>query len=273
MKNILSIDVEDWYHGLFSLSGFTINPSKDRVRQEVNLLFDFLKRKNTIGTIFILGEIVEKYPDIVQKFFKHGFEIGVHTYSHKRVNQMTPLEFSEDLKKCKDVINNAIAVNPVGFRAPAFSINHDMNWAFEILCQEGFKFDSSLFPTLNPLYGDIKSPLTPFSICNSFGSIKEFPMSTLNIMGVPFPVAGGFYLRALPLWIVEWGIKQCNENGYPFILYMHPWEIDPKQTKPSLINNRERITHYYNVKNTLKKLDYLLEKYEFTSFEHYEAER
>ena len=267
--NILTIDLEEWYHALFSQN----SPSKDkqifedRVKSTIDIVLGVLDKKDCYATFFVLGELVNKYPEMIKRIADDGHEIGVHGYSHKQVCEMSVEEFRHELRECKRLIQKVLSKDPVSFRAPAFSLKLDMIWAFQVLEEEGFKFDSSIFPTLNPLYGDIKAPREPFMK----GAIKEFPPTTLNVMGLPLPVAGGFYFRAFPLALIKYGIKNCIKREVPFMLYLHPWEFDPGHPMPIDITFRERITHYHNLVDTLKKLEYLLDRYKFTSIAEFET--
>lgn len=275
IKNILTIDLEDWYHGLLSQQK-SIRTGKifdERIEDATETLFGLIKKRGNKGTFFVVGELAHRYPKVIQEIANDGHEIGVHSYSHKRVSEMTPEEFRYDLQKCKKAIYGAISKYPISYRAPAFSIKKKMGWAFKILAEEGFRYDSSLFPTMNPLYGDISAPRVPFSIKEVDNKIKEFPLTTLDVLGIPLPVAGGFYLRVLPLLLIMFSVERCNNNGIPFILYVHPWDIDQGQPRPVGISTRERITHYCNIGGAFQKLECLLDKYNFTSIEQFEGAR
>lgn len=272
MKNILTIDLEDWYHGLLSLDRSTVKYKKlpVRIKDSASRIIELLEEKKTKATFFVLGEIAEKNPDLVENISKQKHEVAVHGFSHTLANQMTEREFREDIRRARETIKEITKQTPIGYRAPFFSLKRSMAYAFEILAEEGFKYDSSIFPAKTPLYGDAKASRFPFFISGPGWKIKEFPPSTFKIGGLSMPVAGGFYLRSLPVFLIASIIRKINREGFPFILYFHPWEIDDKQPKPEGLSFREKFTHYHNLSLTYNKLKYLLENFEFGSVQEFE---
>ena len=267
MKNILTIDVEEWYHALFSQHQ-SIKAEEQppaRIKEVIDKVLDLLKRNTTTATFFILGEVAERFPEIVRRISDDQHEIAVHSQRHRIVAQISPEEFREDICQARDCIRDITSKTPCGFRAPAFSLRRDMRWAFKILSEEGFKYDSSIFPTKNLLYGDPGAPRFPFWLRGDNWKIKEFPPSVLKIGKISIPVAGGFYLRGLPLKLITHSIKVINKLGFSFVLYFHPWELDLGQPRPKGLTFRENFTHYLNRSSMLPKLEYLLNNFEFTS--------
>ena len=124
-QNILSIDFEEWYHALFSQHSMLSKGQsfEERLPEVTAILISTLKKTEKKATFFVLGELVRKHPALIQQIASEGHEIGVHGYSHKRICNMSPDEFRNDLKHCKKAIYQAINLYPVSFRAPAFSIN------------------------------------------------------------------------------------------------------------------------------------------------------
>lgn len=267
MKNILTIDVEEWYHALFSQQKSIDAGIKyeSRIQSSVYKILHLLKKKKTTATFFVLGGVANKFPGLIQNISNENHEIAIHGYRHKQIKQMTPGEFRREICEARDCIKKIISKNPIGYRAPAFSLKQNMDWAFKILSEEGFLYDSSIFPTKNPLYGEPNAPRFPFWIEGKDWRIKEFPPSTLKVCGILVPVSGGFYLRTLHLSFIEHAIKEANKRGFSFILYFHPWELDVEQPRPKGITFRERFTHYFNLSTTFKKLEYLLNNFKFAS--------
>lgn len=265
MKNILTIDLEDWYHGLLSQQKITKHTPEKRIIKPAYTLLKLLKQNNARATFFVLGSVANALPVLIKDISNVGHEIGIHGYSHIPVNKLDKQEFEQDIQKAKKSIKNIISKDPVSYRAPFFSLKQNMKWAFEILAHKGIKYDSSIFPAKTPLYGDKNAPRFPFWIHGQNWKIKELPLSTLKIGKFVLPIAGGFYLRALPISAINKSIKKINRQNKRFILYVHPWEIDTSQPKPKLITIRERVSHYYNLSSTFDKLTYLLKNFEFGS--------
>jgi polysaccharide deacetylase family protein (PEP-CTERM system associated) len=142
-----------------------------------------------------------------------------------------------------------------------FSINGSSLWALDVLREEGFHYDSSVFPTRNMLYGYPDAPRGPYRPFDGQDFV-EFPLSTIRILGVNLPVSGGFYLRFFPYRVFKWGLTKLNREGMPANIYLHPWELDPGHPRPDL-TLRERFTHYYHLDQTATKLAALLRDFRF----------
>lgn len=264
MINALTIDLEDWYQGLTS-TAVQIDrwdSFEDRVVESTTRLLDLLRQAGVKATFFVLGYVADQFPALIRQVAEEGHEVGLHGYYHFRVDTLSADQFREDLLRGRDAVAKASGVNPVGFRAPMFSINGGSLWALEILEAEGFVYDASIFPTRNMLYGYPDAPRQPFKPLNGH-NLLEIPMSTVKLLGLKLPVSGGFYLRFLPYPLIRAGISRINLEGLPAVVYLHPWDLDPEQPciDPTL---RERFTHYYNLKTTEGKLIRLMEDFRFS---------
>jgi polysaccharide deacetylase family protein (PEP-CTERM system associated) len=173
---------------------------------------------------------------------------------------MAPADFSQELERSIKAIVGITGKKPIGHRAPYFSVNHTTPWAFDILQDHGFLYDSSIFPIRNGFYGYPGAPRFPYTA--SDGGLVEFPLSTVRLGGINLPVAGGFYLRVWPYAFVRWAIGQINRQGQPVVFYMHPWEIDLDQP-PHPVTPRERITHYTGRRRLAPKLHRLFSEFRF----------
>ncbi len=263
MVNALTIDLEDWYQGLTS-TGKRVESwpgYEDRVVESTQRLLDVLAQGQTQATFFVLGYVADQFPELVRQVADAGHEIGVHSYHHQHVYQLTPQQFRADVSRAREAVENASGRQAIGYRAPMFSINRSALWALESLREMGFKYDSSVFPTRNMLYGFPEAPRFPYRPFGN-GSFVEFPLSTVRVSGVNLPVAGGFYLRVLPYRIFKWALQRINREDKPVIIYLHPWDLDPDQPWPNP-TIRERFTHYYNLRGTEAKLRRLLRDFEF----------
>lgn len=263
MINALTIDLEDWYQGLTSTSqqvhlwpGF-----EDRVVQSTDRLLGVLERAGVKATFFVLGYVADQFPSLVQRVAEAGHEIGLHGYHHCKVSRLTPDEFREEVIRGRDAVEGAGGQRVSGFRAPMFSIDRSALWALDVLRDLGFCYDSSVFPTRNMLYGFPDAPRFPYHPFGN-GDFVEFPLSTVRLLGMNWPMAGGFYLRLLPYSLFSRGLRRINREGKPAIIYLHPWELDPDHPRPAP-TLRERFTHYTNLHRTEAKLSALLRDFCF----------
>ncbi len=263
MINGLSIDLEDWYQGLTSTGR---RPEKwpsfeSRVVENTRRLLEILAEHKAKGTFFVLGAVADDFPELIAQIQEAGHEIGVHGYYHRGISQLTRDEFATEIDRTVTALKRIIDEPVIGFRAPYASINGESLWALNVLKERGFQYDSSIFPTKNMLYGLYSAPRFPYSPITG-DSFVEFPLSTVSIMGVKIPIAGGFYLRTLPYWFIRWGMKRIHGEGQPAIMYVHPWELDLDQPRIR-VTPRERITHYHGRASLERKLHRLLQEFQF----------
>lgn len=234
-RDLLSIDVEDYFHveafaDTVSRSDWPAFPS--RVRRNTERILELLCQYQQKATFFILGVVAERDPALIRQIAEAGHEIGCHSYAHYRVFTLTPAVFRDDLRRAKSIIEDATGVRVFGHRAPTFSIREDSRWSLEILAEEGFEYDSSIFPIRHDLYGMPNAPRFIYNHdLNNGMQLVEVPPSTVRWMGRNFGVGGGGYLRQLPMAYTRWGIKQIHQERQPVNVYFHPWEIDPAQPR------------------------------------------
>jgi polysaccharide deacetylase family protein (PEP-CTERM system associated) len=262
-RNAFTVDLEDWYHGLTSTNRRPhVWPElESRVVASTERLLALLKACKVQATVFVLGKVAERYPDLVRRVADDGHEIGVHGFAHADIRHMTPERFADELDQALEVLAPLVHEPIIGHRGPYFSINRDSLWALEVLRERGFRYDSSFFPTRSLLYGYPEAPRWPHRIGNGSGLV-EFPISTVRVGRFNWPVAGGFYTRALPYGLIRRGIEGLNRQGHPAILYVHPWELDTRQ-RYNQVTLRERISHYYGRRGLAKKLRRLFTDFEF----------
>ena len=262
IRDGLSVDLEDYYHveafaHCVPHSQWSNFPS--RVRQNTERVLCLLERNRSRATFFILGWVAEREPALVREVADAGHEIACHSHWHRRVLTLTPAEFREDVTRARGMIEDAAGVAVVGFRAPTFSITRRSLWALEILAELGFEYDSSIFPVRHDLYGipnarrDIHQRQLP-----SGNSIWEVPPSTVRLAGQNLPVAGGGYLRVLPMSFTRWAIRRIHHRDrQPVIVYFHPWELDPGQPRLQA-GWRSRFRHYTGLLKMESRLEELL---------------
>ncbi len=267
MTHIFSVDVEEH----FQVSAFDRVLSRDdwgaqpsRVEQNTDRILDLLARFDARGTFFTLGWVAERKPELVRRIVAAGHELGSHGWWHWKVTRLTPDRFRDEVRRSKSVLEQISGTPVLGFRAPSFSIIPGVEWAFDVLLEEGYSYDSSLFPIRRPGYGYPSACPFPYRIVRAGGSLVEFPLATLSLGPLRIPAAGGGYLRHLPLALIRAGFRQLGASGQPGMFYIHPWEVDPDQPRlPVGWITRRR--HYGGLRRTLPRLEALLSEFQFTS--------
>lgn len=210
--------MRDWLH--------TNAKPSDAVLRNTEWFLEILAKYDVKATFFILGEVAKKFPSLIKKIAKAGHEIGSHGSSHKQIFKLNEEHFRLEIADCKKLLEDITSEPVLGYRAPAFSITPQTKWALEILAEEGFKYDSSVYPISGKRYG---WPGFNRGICKidlpSGYTIIEVPLSTVTILGKTLPAAGGGYIRHFPYAITRWAIKRIQKTR-PTVVYMHPYEID-----------------------------------------------
>ena len=266
MKNAITIDLEDYYQ----VSAFAndVLPGNwesyaSRIENNTAKLLDIFDATGRKATFFTLGWVAKRYPKLVREIATRGHEIACHSNEHRLVYAMEPREFREDTSKAMQLLEEASGTAVRGYRAPSFSIRRTSLWAFEILAELGFRYDSSIFPIRHANYGMPRSPRFPFTIQTANGPIVEFPMPTLEMAGARAPLGGGAYLRLLPYWYTRWGIRFINtKENRAACVYLHPWELDSEQPRMSG-SLTARLRHYVGLRGTESKFRRLLHDFEF----------
>ena len=259
----LSVDLEDWFHAS-NLARAIPRGHWDEVPSRIEIgtrrLLKLFADAGARGTFFALGWLVERFPSLVGEILDAGHRIESHGYEHRLVFDLDPDSFRMDLRRSQDIIEEVTGGRPTGFRAPSFSIDGRCSWAFDILVEEGIEYDSSIFPVHHPRYGAPRFPRFPCRVRASGGALlREFPLSTLRLPGWNLGVAGGAYLRILPISLILWGFRRGAARRQPGILYVHPWEVDPDPPRVAT-GHWGGLTHYANLGGTERKLKILLDE-------------
>ena len=267
MRNALTIDVEDY----FMVSAFaecvafeSWDSYESRVEASTQRILDLLARYRIKATFFVLGWVGEKCPGLVRDIASSGHEIACHGYNHRLVYDLSHGEFREDVKRAKAVLEHITGTPVTGYRATSYSIMEKTLWALDILIEEGFLYDSSIFPIHHDRYGFPRFDRFPVNISRNGGKkIFELPLSTVRFFGKNIPIAGGGYLRLFPVKLTKWAIRRINEReGQPAIIYVHPWEFDPEQPRIKG-HTLSLFRHYINLDTTEKKISSLLDSFSF----------
>src|SRR6185436_4571606 len=146
-----------------------------------------------------------------------------------------------------------------GYRAATYSITRRSLWALDILVEEGFQYDSSIFPMRHDRYGIPDAEQAPHVLTTPAGGhLVEFPISVLRYAGATIPVAGGGYFRLFPYRFTRWALGELNARGREFVFYLHPWEVDPGQPRIESAGALSRFRHYLNLDRCAERLERLL---------------
>jgi len=271
--NLLTVDLEEWYvvEALARKLPREEWPElESTVVENTRRILRLFDKYDAIGTFFILGWCADRHPELMREIAARGHEIGCHSYFHRRVDSLQPEEFREDTIQAIESISRAVGTRPMGYRAPSWSINDSIPWAFEILADLGFEYDSSIFPIKHDLYGMPKGPRSLFRMKFDDGKfLYEMPATTYRIFGRNIPVAGGGYLRHCPYWYSRSMIRRLNRRGHPAVVYIHPWELDPDPPEIEGLSSIQKLRTYGSTSILSMKMERLLEDFEFTSMISY----
>jgi polysaccharide deacetylase family protein (PEP-CTERM system associated) len=236
---------------------------ESRVERNTERLLTLFEAERVRATFFVLGWVAERFPGLVRQIAASGHEIASHGYSHRLVYGMSRASFREDIRQSKWLLESCIGRPVLGYRAPSFSITAQSLWALDVLIEEGYGYDSSIYPIHHDRYGIPDAPRHCWQVARASGSILEVPGSTVRIGGANLPIGGGGYFRLFPYGWIRAGISRVNRvEGRPVVFYIHPWEVDPDQ--PRLASSAfTRLRHYRNLHKTERRLTRLLRDFSF----------
>jgi polysaccharide deacetylase family protein (PEP-CTERM system associated) len=236
---------------------------ESRVSKNTNELLEIFDRAGVRGTFFVLGWVAARFPSLVRRIADQGHEIASHGFHHQLLYLLTPAQFREDIRSARHAIEDAAGQPVMGYRAPSYSVIESSLWAIDILIEEGYAYDASIFPIHHDRYGMPEAPRHPYELKREGGSLLELPGSTVRLGSVNLPIAGGGYFRQLPYLWTKWGIDRVNRvERQPVVFYLHPWEIDPDQPRLQ-VGAARRLRHYRGLDVTKRRLSRLLNDFRF----------
>ncbi len=265
----ITFDIEDWYHPELARPHVAAGDSRTVVGAGVERILALLRRHGIKATFFVLGDVAAKFPALVRAIADEGHELASHGMTHRPLWALDRESFRQELRDCRAVLRDATGRDDViGFRAPTFSLDHATRWALDVLAEEGFRYDSSIFPMRVRLYGVAGAPAGIYrpsaedlAAHDPHGRLVEFPVAVGALGALRLPVGGGFYLRALPGWLLRGALDRIARER-PFNLYLHPWECVPDLPRLELAPADKLIT-YVGLDTVMPKLDRLLGRYTF----------
>jgi len=257
--NCLTIDLEDWYQTHLTTRQ-EIFHYEDRVERATHHVLNMLDEYGARATFFVVGFIAKKKPHLIEEVAARGHEIATHGWSHRLIYELGPKKFSDELDRSRKICEDIIGQEVIGHRGACWSITEDSLWALDILSEQNFIYDSSIFPTKNYLFGIPGAPRHAWHYQNQ---LLEIPPSTLRWAGRTVPIAGGFFLRILPSYMIRYGIRRLNREGYPAVVYFHPWEFDLTQPRNLNIPTLDKLIHYQGLGTAERKFRSLLTEFQF----------
>ncbi len=267
IEHHFTVDVEEY----FQVSAFEPHVSRadwdrfeSRVTSAVDTLLALLDRHGARATFFVLGWVAERHPTLVKAIAAADNEVASHGWDHRRVTEQSPEQFRDSVRRTKSVLEGIVGESVVGFRAPSFSIVPGREWAFDVLIEEGYRYDSSLFPITRRGYGYAGGARHPHVLKSHAGTLVELPPATLRRAGINLPAAGGAYFRLLPYALTRAAFGDCTRRRVPGTFYVHPWEVDPDQPRLD-VSWSARARHYGGLSRTAPRLERLLAEFRFNS--------
>ncbi len=269
--NALTVDVEEFFHAENLARAYPRerwDEIESRVDDPLERLLEVLRARSVRATFFVLGWLAERRPWIVRSIASAGHEVASHGYGHELLTRLDPGSFAADVRRATAILTPLAGRRPRGYRAPCFTVVAETRWALDVLAEQGFAYDSSVFPVHHDRYGDPEAPREPHVVDPGRGArIVEAPPATLRALGRNWPVAGGGWLRLLPWRLCALGIEELNARGAPAVVYLHPWEIDEHQPSHQGAGRLARLRHGIGTGRLLGKLERLLDRFSFAPLE------
>jgi polysaccharide deacetylase family protein (PEP-CTERM system associated) len=266
-RHHFTVDVEEYFQ-VAALAPFVNRDTWDsrasRVEIGTRLLLDLLRERDAHGTFFVLGWVAKRRPALVRDIAAQGHEIASHGWGHEKVTDLTADEFRISVRDSKTELEQITGQRVAGYRAPSFSIIRGGEWALDILAEEGYQYDSSLFPVRRAGYGFVGGARDPYRLTTASGSLEEFPPATVRVGKAVLPAGGGAYFRLFPYGFVRAALSGAAARGAPGTFYIHPWELDPAQPRLD-VPFTTRVRHYGGLGRTVPRIRRLLAEFEFQS--------
>ena len=268
LAHYFTVDLEEYFQ-VAAFKAFVSQSDWDRLESrvtgQVEQLLELLEQHDARATFFVVGWVADRHPQLIRTIAHAGHEIASHSWDHARVTDQTPAQFRSSIRRTKQVLESITTAVVLGFRAPSYSIVPGTEWALDLLIEEGYAYDSSLFPVRRPGgYGYASAASDPHWLTRPGGRLREFPPATLRVGGIRLPAAGGAYFRLLPYSLVQQALRQCERRGVSGTFYVHPWEIDPDQPRLA-VPRLTRLRHYGGLRRAATRLRRLLTEFRFTS--------
>jgi peptidoglycan-N-acetylglucosamine deacetylase len=271
--NLLGIDFEDWYHPELVQKYVKNLDHTPTMFKGLNKIIEMLRKNETYATFFVVGELIDKNPEVMDTILENGHEIGFHTMNHNKIDSLGFKEiFANELSTFSKMTNQ----KSKGFRAPTFSLNKQSSWVIDSLIEHNYVYDSSVVPVKTELYGLPDAETRPYLISSSSiekndpnGKLIEFPLLVTRFLGKKLPAAGGFYLRTLPEKVIKNAIRIYEKQNIPATFYIHSWELTPEFIPKIKLPVKENFITFHNIEKAYEKMNKIINEFEFTSFSNF----
>ena len=265
IRHHFTVDVEEYFQ-VAALAPYVARGSWETTTSRLTVgmrpLLDLLSEQQVRGTFFVLGWVAKRHGALVREIAASGHEVASHGWGHEKVTSLSVEEFRASVRDSKNALEDLTGSAVFGYRAPSFSIVRGGEWALEVLVEEGYRYDSSLYPVRRSGYGFVGGARDPYRIETPAGTLDELPPATLRCASQTLPAGGGAYLRLLPYALVHAAFVTAERRGVPATFYIHPWELDPGQPRLD-VPLLTRIRHYGGLRRTLPRLRRLLTQFAF----------
>jgi polysaccharide deacetylase family protein (PEP-CTERM system associated) len=265
VKHHFTVDVEEYFQ-VSAMAPHVARSAWDATptRLEVGMrpILDLLREHDQKGTFFILGWIAKRHPELVREIAASGHEVASHGWGHEKVTDLTPDQFRESIRDSKQILEDLSGQSVFGYRAPSFSIVRGREWALDILLEESYRYDSSLFPVKRSGYGFAGGERDRHRLQRSGGTLDELPPATVKLGGELLPAGGGAYFRLFPYALIQSALRSAARRGEPATFYIHPWELDPQQPRIQ-VPLHTKIRHYGGLSRTGPRLRRLFRDFRF----------
>lgn len=263
MIKIVSFDIEDWYNHDDYSRDFAWEKHEVRIYDGTEKILSALAERGMKGTFFCVGWIAEHHPQIIKDIASAGHHLGCHSYQHELASRFSREQFREDTYKAKCLIEDVAGSEVNAFRVPSFSITKENLWAFDVLAELGFEYDSSVFPSVHEFGGIPTYPAEPSILRTHNGDLKEFPICLGRFFGREFVYSGGGYFRVMPYSL----LRMWTRND-PYVLsYFHPSDFDPGQPQMPQLSLIRQFKNRVGLKGAYRKFKKYIKEFEFVDME------
>ena len=269
IANFLTFDIEDWFH-ILDLHERQSTPAEwhsfpSRLESNIDRILELLSERGVYATFFVLGWVAEKYPSVVKKLDSLGHEIACHGYGHDLITGLTREQLKDDIHRARVILEDLTGKAIGGYRGPGFSITMKNLWAFDVIAEEGFAYDATLYPGLHGHGGIPRLPADPFRLRTLDGHLlEEFPVTIIGVGKHRLAFSGGGYFRLVPFPVMTALIKRFNRRGRQVMMYIHPRDIDAETPRLPMPLKR-RFKCYVNLSGSHEKLRKILARHAFSS--------
>jgi len=282
-KIILTFDLEYWFESV-SIQKHLSGQEKDNISEIIDNTIFALNNKKYSATFFVTKKIITNEPQLIKRIYKMDHEIAIHATDHIPLAQKDPRKLDIEIKEMTNLIESVTGKKPIGYRAVNFSLNNKTKWALKVLSDNNIKYDSSIFPFKLPgvlkllfkdsMYGVNCHNFVPYQInfddvtsLDNNSTLTEIPISIFHNKLFKIPITGGIYIRLTP-WFIFKKLLRNKLKSEPACLHFHPYDFLTKIPKIKMPIFKKMIK-YYNTKNTLKKLDFIINNFECVSIKNY----